>query len=40
MTDYKKLNKSLIDFKNKNDQLNIFRRKVPATSEFFFSKIT
>ena len=39
MTDYKKLNKSLIDFKNKNDQLNIFRRKVPATSEFFFQKL-
>ena len=32
-------NKSLIDFKNKNDQLNIFRRKVPATSEFFFQKL-
>ena len=39
MTDYKKLNKSLIDFKNKNDQLNIFRRKDPATSEFFFQKL-
>ncbi len=39
MNDYKKLNKSLIDFKNKNDQLNIFRRKVPATSEFFFQKL-
>jgi len=39
MTDYKKFNKSLIDFKNKNDQLNIFRRNVPTKSEFFFQKL-